>query len=117
MSHAPGPVTHYSGKPGLEPPEGKFPQFDNPPNRNTEALAGIIICIVLTSFCIITRGTYMASTRQRLTLADCEYLHLAGFLFIGIEYSSEYTVLAFSSIVMPAKHLTMATHSWRDRVS
>ncbi|CAH0052153.1 unnamed protein product [Clonostachys solani] len=68
---APKPVAHYSGKPGLAPPDGYVSQFDNPPNRNTEALAGIIICIFLASFCVITRGTYLISTRQRLTVGDC----------------------------------------------
>ncbi|CAH0022160.1 unnamed protein product [Clonostachys rhizophaga] len=83
---APKPVTQYSGKPGLAPPDGQVPQFDNPPNRDTEAMVGIIICILLTSFCVITRGTYLVSTRQRLTIGD--FLSFASvtlfFAYIGI---------------------------------
>ncbi|KAK5633259.1 hypothetical protein RRF57_008973 [Xylaria bambusicola] len=33
--------------PGLEPPEGVIPNFDNPPNDNSQANAGIAICLLL----------------------------------------------------------------------
>ncbi|KAI1271928.1 hypothetical protein F5Y07DRAFT_381532 [Xylaria sp. FL0933] len=34
-------------RPGLEPPPGVIPDFDNPPNDNRQANAGIAICLLL----------------------------------------------------------------------
>ncbi|RYP57203.1 hypothetical protein DL769_009633 [Monosporascus sp. CRB-8-3] len=64
-----------SGRPGLEPPEGVTPQFDNPPNRKTEAYVGMIICIVVTAFCVFTRGSFLIITRKKPKIED--YLSVA----------------------------------------
>ncbi|RYP62168.1 hypothetical protein DL771_009841 [Monosporascus sp. 5C6A] len=71
-----------SGKPGLNPPEGITPQFDNPPNRNTEASVGMIICIVVTAFCAFTRGSFLIITRKKPKMED--YLSVAS---VAIFYS------------------------------
>ncbi|KAI1384257.1 uncharacterized protein F4822DRAFT_64765 [Hypoxylon trugodes] len=42
--------------PGLPPPDGIESNFVNPPNRNAEAMAGIIICIILTSSAVLIRA-------------------------------------------------------------
>lgn len=41
--------------PALTPPDGVIPNFTNPPNRNGEVLAVIIVCLSLTTVTLLGR--------------------------------------------------------------
>ncbi|KAI1361701.1 hypothetical protein F5Y08DRAFT_314086 [Xylaria arbuscula] len=43
-------------RPGLEPPDGVIPDFDNPPNDNGQANAGIVICLLIVFISVSLRA-------------------------------------------------------------
>lgn len=57
--------------PAEAPPEGVTPDFTNPPNGNSEALAVIIICTILATLALIGRLYSRAFLIKKLHIEDC----------------------------------------------
>ena len=76
-SHFPGlPQAFYDSvlnAPLGRPPNGTVPNFDNPPNRNVEALAVFICLVCLATAAALGRGYAKLCVARKVQLEDCTY--------------------------------------------
>lgn len=68
-------------RPGLEPPEGVIPNFDNPPNDNGQANAGIVICLLLVFTSVSLRAYSKLFCVKQVHFEDCKHLNTHRLLF------------------------------------
>ena len=73
MSLTPEALQKFLIGPSTKAPDGVVPNLINPPNRNPEALAVTIVCIVLTTVALAARLYFRMIVTQRLRIEDCEW--------------------------------------------
>lgn len=59
--------------PGLAPPKGVFPEFDNPPNQNSLAIAVVALCTSIGTILVSIRLYTRLFCGLRPKLEDCEF--------------------------------------------
>ncbi|KAL1856381.1 hypothetical protein Daus18300_010753 [Diaporthe australafricana] len=81
-------TTDIMDLPAMDPPPGVVPQFDDPPNRNTMALAVLSVCLAATTIVVALRLYSRCAVLRRVQLQD--YLLLVSFVeyiaIIGLLY-------------------------------
>lgn len=81
-------TTDIMDLPAMKPPPGVVPEFDDPPNRNTMALAVISVCLGVTTIVVALRFYSRCAVLRRVQLQD--YLLLVSFAayiaIIGLIY-------------------------------
>lgn len=62
--------------PTIAPPEGSVPDFDNPPNGNSVAIAIITVCVVVSSMLFLLRF-YAKFLTKKPNASDCGFTNLS----------------------------------------
>ncbi|KAI0882849.1 uncharacterized protein GGS22DRAFT_41758 [Annulohypoxylon maeteangense] len=71
--------------PALAPPDGVTPVFKNPPNRNGQAIAVLVVCLFLSTMAAIGRAYSRTFVMKRVQLQD----------YLGLLAFGSYAVLAW----------------------
>ncbi|KAI1088163.1 hypothetical protein F5B19DRAFT_26596 [Rostrohypoxylon terebratum] len=89
--------------PALAPPSGVKPNFIDPPNRNYEAIAVVVVCLFLSTIAAVGRAYSRTFVTKKVELQDCTYLlrkvyqvlaHLADYLIVL--FRSRFTCICMS---------------------
>lgn len=57
--------------PGLPPPDGVVPDFENPSNRNGEAIALAVVCLFLATTAFLSRAYSRVFIIKKVEMQDC----------------------------------------------
>ncbi|KAI0138900.1 hypothetical protein F4776DRAFT_662601 [Hypoxylon sp. NC0597] len=91
--------------PALAPPDGVNPNFETPPNRDAEARAIALVCLVLVSLTLLLRAYAKLFCLKRVHVEDC-LAFLAYGLYIGYIYC-----------VFRCSEQSFFVHQWNIRVA
>lgn len=73
--------------PAMKPPKGIVPNFDNPPNSNTEAIAVITICTVLVFIFTLLRAYSRLFVAKKPRIDDGNIFYCIRLLLSHLEHS------------------------------
>lgn len=64
----------YLEYPALAHPEGKPPQFENPPNENATGYGVVGLMLFLASFSVLTRLYVKIFSIKKVNIEECKYV-------------------------------------------
>ncbi|KAI0554028.1 hypothetical protein F4679DRAFT_393853 [Xylaria curta] len=91
--------------PALSPPEGVSPNFEHPPNQNSVAVLGLLVCLVLASVFLIIRIYVKFFKIKRLHIGD--YLIILAYPF--------YLANVVGSLMRTNTTIALFVHQWNVR--
>jgi len=71
-SLTPAQKEEFLNGPGLRPPQGVVPDFDNPPNRNALGYSVLLLSICVSTIVVLVRTWVRIFCLRKFRLEDCK---------------------------------------------